>query len=66
MTKLIHMIDRTVKWPLMTGDPIEQWIAPSRKLLMLGDAAHAMLPYMSQGKPAKISKSVKKNREIGH
>lgn len=47
--KLIGMIEKTLKWPLMTGAPLDKWIAPSGKLLMLGDAAHAMLPYMSQG-----------------
>lgn len=49
ITRLIHMIDQPTKWPLTTGDPITRWIAPSGKLLILGDAAHAMLPYMSQG-----------------
>lgn len=43
------MIDRTMKWPLMTGDTFGRWISRSGKLVMLGDAAHAMLPYMSQG-----------------
>ncbi|SPO05579.1 probable 2-polyprenyl-6-methoxyphenol hydroxylase and related FAD-dependent oxidoreductases [Cephalotrichum gorgonifer] len=49
LTKLINMIDSTMKWPLSTGSKIERWIHPSNKLLMLGDAAHAMVPYMSQG-----------------
>lgn len=49
LLKLIAMIEKTMKWPLMTGAPIEKWVAPTGKLLMLGDAAHAMLPYMSQG-----------------
>lgn len=46
---MIHMIDQALKWPLMSGVPLPTWIAPSSKLLMLGDAAHAMVPYMSQG-----------------
>ncbi|SLM37660.1 salicylate hydroxylase [Lasallia pustulata] len=49
LTKIIYMIDRTMKWPLMTGATLGKWTSPSGKLLMLGDAAHAMLPYMSQG-----------------
>ena len=43
------MIDRTMKWPLMNGVPLSNWVAASAKLLILGDAAHAMVPYMSQG-----------------
>ena len=43
------MIDNALKWPLMSGIPLSTWIAPSNKLIMLGDAAHAMVPYMSQG-----------------
>ena len=49
LLKLVGMIEKTMKWPLMTGAPLDKWVTPSGKLLMLGDAAHAMLPYMSQG-----------------
>ncbi|KAH0527335.1 hypothetical protein TsFJ059_002347 [Trichoderma semiorbis] len=48
--KVISKINKTLKWPLMSGDAsISHWVAQSGKLLMLGDAAHAMVPYMSQG-----------------
>jgi salicylate hydroxylase len=43
------MIEKTIKWPLFGGAPLPTWVAPSSKLLILGDAAHAMVPYMSQG-----------------
>jgi len=49
LTKIIGMIDKTLKWPLLNGSHLERWVAPSNKMLMIGDAAHAMLPYMSQG-----------------
>ncbi|WQF86747.1 Putative FAD-binding domain, FAD/NAD(P)-binding domain superfamily [Colletotrichum destructivum] len=49
LTKIIDLIDTTVKWPLMAGVPLENWVADSERLVILGDAAHAMLPYMSQG-----------------
>jgi salicylate hydroxylase len=52
LTKLIGMIDSTMKWPLSTGARLERWIHPDNKFLMLGDAAHAMVPYMSQGEKA--------------
>lgn len=43
------MIEHTQKWPLLSGVSLPRWCAPSKKLLILGDAAHAMVPYMSQG-----------------
>lgn len=46
------MIERTLKWPLVSGDFVDRWVSQSGKLIMLGDAAHAMVPYMSQGEPA--------------
>ncbi|CZR66995.1 related to salicylate hydroxylase [Phialocephala subalpina] len=49
LTKIIYMINKTIKWPLCAGTPLPRWVAPSSKLLILGDAAHAMVPYMSQG-----------------
>lgn len=38
-----------MKTPLMSGAALDKWISPSSKLVILGDAAHAMVPYMSQG-----------------
>ena len=38
-----------MKWPLKVGSQLESWVSQSSKLLIIGDAAHAMLPYMSQG-----------------
>lgn len=49
LTKIINMIDTTLKWPLISGSKLKTWIAPSQKMLIMGDAAHAMVPYMSQG-----------------
>jgi salicylate hydroxylase len=43
------MVESTMKWPLLAGTPLPTWLAPARKVLILGDAAHPMLPYMSQG-----------------
>ncbi|KAJ9663158.1 hypothetical protein H2198_000919 [Neophaeococcomyces mojaviensis] len=40
---------RVVKWPIMTIPPLPTWTHASSRLLVIGDAAHAMVPYMSQG-----------------
>ncbi|QKX60295.1 uncharacterized protein TRUGW13939_07438 [Talaromyces rugulosus] len=47
VTKIIGMVDSTLKWPLMNGSTLNRWVLGN--LLILGDAAHPMLPYMSQG-----------------
>lgn len=49
LNKIIHMIDKTLKWPLLSGDTVGKWVSDSGKLVVLGDAVHAMVPYMSQG-----------------
>ncbi|CAN9305919.1 unnamed protein product [Alternaria alternata] len=49
LTKIISLIDDCLKWPLKVGQQLRSWTAPSNKLIIMGDAAHAMLPYMSQG-----------------
>lgn len=47
LSKIIGMIDKTMKWPLYSSSIMRRWV--SGKLVVLGDAAHAMVPYMSQG-----------------
>ncbi|KAL3421401.1 FAD binding domain-containing protein [Phlyctema vagabunda] len=49
LTKVINMIDKTLKWPLVSGSRLPTWTASSSKVIIIGDAAHAMVPYMSQG-----------------
>lgn len=49
LRKVISKVDKLQKWPLMTGAARKGWVSRSNKLLILGDAAHAMLPFMSQG-----------------
>jgi len=54
LTKLIDMITTTLKWSLVSGQPLQKWVDDSGKLLILGDAAHAMVPYMSQGRSLSL------------
>lgn len=54
---IIGLIETSVKWPLMSGSRLESWTAPSSKLVILGDAAHAMVPYMSQGAAMAVEDS---------
>lgn len=47
--KVISKIEKLQKWPLMEGAAQKGWVSRSNKLLILGDAAHAMIPFMPQG-----------------
>ena len=44
LIKLIGMIKSTVKWPLISGSRLDKWVHLSNKLVIMGDAAHAMVP----------------------
>lgn len=46
----MNLIDFTLKWPLLSATPLNRWVHNDAKMLIIGDAAHAMVPYMSQGK----------------
>lgn len=53
VVKLASLITKVLKWPVMTGSPLPRWVLgtypQTPRLVILGDAAHYMLPYMSQG-----------------
>ncbi|KAF1922892.1 FAD/NAD(P)-binding domain-containing protein [Didymella exigua CBS 183.55] len=49
LLKLMSLIDFTLKWPLLSASPLNRWVHEDAKMLIMGDAAHAMVPYMSQG-----------------
>ncbi|KAJ5577538.1 uncharacterized protein N7459_006502 [Penicillium hispanicum] len=56
LLKIIQMIDKALKWPLLSGSIMDRWVLG--KLVVLGDAAHAMLPYMSQGAAIAVEDGV--------
>lgn len=49
LSRIISLIHTTLKWPLYNLPRISTYLHLSSKLILLGDGAHAMLPYMSQG-----------------
>lgn len=47
--KLLTMVPSTLKWKLMDREPLETWVHPGGRVVLLGDACHPMLPYRAQG-----------------
>jgi hypothetical protein len=41
--KLLEMVPYTLKWKLMDRKPLDTWIHPAGKVVLLGDACHPML-----------------------
>ena len=49
IVKTLNMIDKVQRWPLASVTCPTSWLHPLRKVALLGDACHGMLPFMSQG-----------------
>ncbi len=45
--KVIEMAPELTKWPILDIEPIDKW--SEGNLILLGDACHAMTPYMASG-----------------
>jgi 6-hydroxynicotinate 3-monooxygenase len=45
--KVIETAPQLTKWPILDIEPIDQW--SNGNLVLLGDACHAMTPYMASG-----------------
>ncbi|KAL5482995.1 hypothetical protein ACEPAI_8224 [Sanghuangporus weigelae] len=47
--KLLSFVQSTLKWRLMDRKPLETWVHPDDRVVLLGDSCHPMLPYRAQG-----------------
>ena len=57
IVKTLNMIEKVQRWPLASVKCPDSWLHPSRKVALLGDACHGMLPFMSQGAAMAIEDS---------
>jgi salicylate hydroxylase len=55
LTKLFDRADSVFKWGLFDRDPMQTW--SSGRITLLGDSAHPMLPFLSQGAAMAIEDS---------
>ncbi|KAF7343989.1 Salicylate hydroxylase [Mycena venus] len=47
--KMLEFVEKVLYWRLYTHEPLASWSHPSHRLVLIGDAAHAMTPYLAQG-----------------
>ncbi|MCJ1310762.1 hypothetical protein MMC25_004429 [Agyrium rufum] len=49
LLKLFGLAQPVLKWRLQDSVEMIAWSSPNKKLILLGDACHATLPYLAQG-----------------
>ena len=50
LMKVVQKKKTIHNWPLFEVDPLDKWVSDSGKFILIGDASHAMVPYLSMGK----------------
>ena len=49
LQKILSHISECKKWNLASVPPLPTWMSDNGRVVIIGDAAHGMLPYMAQG-----------------
>lgn len=58
LRKLLDMFDVSYIWKLCDRPRLDTWLHPEGNLVLLGDAAHPMLPYIGRGAASAIEDAV--------
>lgn len=56
--KLISLVPQCLKWQNAEIEKLETWASKSGKIVLIGDASHAMVPYMAQGAAMAVEDAV--------
>ncbi|KAG7109955.1 FAD-dependent monooxygenase OpS4 like protein [Verticillium longisporum] len=65
--KLLSFLPEEVeKWRLTDLPTITDWVHPSGKMVLIGDASHATLPYLAQGAAMAIEDAVVLGSALSH
>jgi 6-hydroxynicotinate 3-monooxygenase len=62
--KVIETAPQLTKWPILDIEPVDTW--SKGRLVLLGDACHAMMPYMASGAAMAIEDAVVLARCLVH
>ncbi|KAL4939204.1 hypothetical protein BDV06DRAFT_231159 [Aspergillus oleicola] len=49
LSNLLTLCPSVLRWRLCIRNPLSSWVHPSQTFALLGDAAHATLPYLASG-----------------
>ena len=64
--QLLTHVKSVLKWVLADLPKLPRWVSQSGKVVLIGDAAHAMLPYLAQGAAQAVEDGATLAEELDH